>query len=252
MSERVAIILAAGEGKRMKSDLPKVLNPVGGRPMIHHVIENARTAGLDRQIVVVGFAREKVVEALRDHGVEFAIQEEQLGTGHAVEMAAPLLEAFDGEVAVLCGDVPLLTPGTLRALIRTLNDGECAAAVLTMRPDDPTGYGRIYRNASGGLDRIVEQRELPDGEAHPTEVNSGTYIFSWSSLKPLLARLDRNNDQGEYYLTDTIAMLRAEGKHVAAYLTDDAMEVSGVNSAEQLAAVDVAFRARQGKGDSAG
>ncbi len=247
MTPRAAIILAAGEGKRMKSGLPKVLNPIGGRPMILHVLESACRAGLDPRIVVVGVGREQVIDALSGHDVAFAVQAEQLGTGHAVEMAAPLLEGFAGTVAVLYGDVPLLSTRTLTALLRTHEEGRFAAVVLTMRPEDPTGYGRIYRNAAGELEKIVEQRDLPPGETHPTEVNSGTYCFDWPLVRPLLKLLKNDNEQGEYYLTDTIGMLRERGHRVGAYLTQDAIETSGVNDAAQLAALDAAFRGRAGE-----
>jgi bifunctional UDP-N-acetylglucosamine pyrophosphorylase/glucosamine-1-phosphate N-acetyltransferase len=228
----------------MKSDLPKVLHLVGGRPMVLHVIDSAREVGFERQIVIVGHGREKVMRALREHDVEIVVQERQLGTGHAVEMAAPLLVGYEGDLAVLCGDVPLLRPGTLRALWQTHTAGGYAATVLTFDPPDPTGYGRVYRNARGEVERIVEQRDLPPGEAHPTESNSGTYCFHWPRLRPLLSELDPANDQNEIYLTDTIAMLRARGEPVAACLTDDPEEVSGVNDLRQLRALDAAYRRR--------
>jgi bifunctional UDP-N-acetylglucosamine pyrophosphorylase/glucosamine-1-phosphate N-acetyltransferase len=243
-SERVAIILAAGEGKRMQSDLPKVLHPIGGAPMLTRVIDAAREAGFGRQVIVIGHGRQQVQAALSDAGVEFAVQAEQLGTGHAVEMAAPALEGFGGEVAVLCGDVPLLSAHTIHELLRTQESGGYAATVLTMRLTDPGGYGRIYRDRRGDVEKIVEQRDLPVGEAHPNEVNSGTYCFEWPKLRPVLRELRTDNDQGEYYLTDTIALLRARGERVGAYLTEDPVEVSGINSPEQLAALDAAWRER--------
>jgi len=241
---RVAVVLAAGEGKRMKSPLPKVLHPIGGRPMICHVLDRAREAGFERRIVVVGHGRDEVQAALADYGVEFVVQAEQLGTGHAVDMASPLLDGFAGEVAVLCGDVPLLSRATLDALARTHEAGGYAATVLTFRPQDPTGYGRVYRDASGDLEKIVEQRDLPEGEDAPGEVNSGTYCFRWPAVRPLLKELETGNQQGEYYLTDTVAMLRAAGHRVGAHLTNDPIEVSGVNSPAQLAELEVHFQAR--------
>lgn len=245
MSDRVAIILAAGEGKRMKSPLPKVLHPVGGRPMVLNVIDTARAAGFARCIVVIGHGREEVRRVLAGAGVEFAVQAEQLGTGHAVEMAAPLLEGFSGEVSVLCGDVPLLTARTLDALA-ALHDREgYAGTVLTFRPDDPSGYGRIFRDARGDLEKIVEERDLPAGDPAPTEVNSGTYCFSWARLRPTLKELRTDNQQGEYYLTDTVALLHGAGYRTGAFLTGDAMEVAGVNTPEQLRALDEEFRKRQ-------
>lgn len=241
---RAAVILAAGEGKRMKSDLPKVLHPIAGRPLVEHVIDTARRADFGRIVVVVGHGRERVREALANAGVDFAVQAEQLGTGHAVEQAAPALEGFEGQVAVLCGDVPLLTTTTLSALIGQHEAGRYAATVLTMRPANPHGYGRIYRDSEGDLLRIVEQRDLPEGETHPDEVNSGTYTFEWSVVRPLLRELKSDNSQGEYYLTDIVALLRERGHRVGAYLTGDADEVEGVNTPEQLARLERVYHAR--------
>jgi bifunctional UDP-N-acetylglucosamine pyrophosphorylase/glucosamine-1-phosphate N-acetyltransferase len=244
--ERVAIILAAGEGKRMKSPLPKVLHPVGGRPMVLQVVETARASGFTRCIVVVGHGREEVTRTIGGSGVEFAVQAEQLGTGHAVEMAAPLLDGYPGHVSVLCGDVPLLTVRTLSDLIRLHEREGYAATVLTFRPPDPTGYGRIYRDARGDLERIVEQRDLPSGSPPPGEVNSGTYCFSWPKLRPTLKELRTDNQQGEYYLTDTVELLRRAGHRTGAFLTQDAMEVAGVNTPEQLRVLDEEYSRRRG------
>jgi bifunctional UDP-N-acetylglucosamine pyrophosphorylase/glucosamine-1-phosphate N-acetyltransferase len=245
-AERAAIILAAGEGKRMKSDLPKVLHPIAGRSLVEHVIDTARHSGFGRIVVVVGHGRERVREALANADVEFAVQAEQLGTGHAVEQAAPALDGFEGQAAVLCGDVPLLTEKTLSALIAQHESGGYAATVLTMRPENPHGYGRIYRDDTGDLLRIVEQRDLPPGEEHPDEVNSGTYCFEWPVVRPVLRDLRSDNDQGEYYLTDVVSLLREAGRRVGAYLTDDADEVEGVNTPEQLARLERVYRMRGG------
>lgn len=242
---RVAVILAAGQGKRMQSDLAKVLHPVGGVPMIHHVLDASREAGYGRRIVVVGHAREAVKAALSSYGVEFAVQAEQLGTGHAVEMAAPVLEGFQGEVAVLCGDVPLLTAATLRRLSEVHAEGGYACTVLTFHPENPHGYGRIYRDEAGDVTAIVEQKDLPPGEDAPHEVNSGTYVFDWPRLRPLLKELKTENQQGEYYLTDTLALLRKAGHRVGGMATNDELEVAGVNSPQQLADLDAEFRRRR-------
>jgi bifunctional UDP-N-acetylglucosamine pyrophosphorylase/glucosamine-1-phosphate N-acetyltransferase len=244
MSERVAIILAAGQGKRMNSDLPKVLHPIGGRPMIERVMDTARAAGFNRIVVVVGHGREQVKDVISGEGVEFAVQDEQLGTGHAVEMAATCLDGFDGQVSVLCGDVPLLSVDTLRALRDTNETNHYAGTVLTMILDDPTGYGRVYRTPGGEVAKIVEHRDLPEGDPGPDEVNSGTYCFDWAALRPALKELKTDNDQGEYYLTDVVSILREKGASVGASVTEDPIETSGINNPEQLAELDRAWRAR--------
>jgi bifunctional UDP-N-acetylglucosamine pyrophosphorylase/glucosamine-1-phosphate N-acetyltransferase len=232
-----AVILAAGQGKRMNSDLPKVLHTIGERPMVLHVIDVVKAIGAARVIVVTGYQAERVESACAGTGVLFARQHEQLGTGHAVMQAEGHLAGFDGTVVVLNGDVPGLRAATIRRFIEHHRAGGGAATVLTARVADPAGYGRIVRDAAGKLERIVEHRDATDAERAIDEINSGLFCFEARELFPALRRVTRRNAQNEYYLTDVIGLLRAEGRGVAAYCVDDPREVSGVNNPDELDAV---------------
>lgn len=237
-SEKIALILAAGKGKRMKSDLPKVLHKLDGRYVIDHVIDSVREAGIERQILVIGHRADKVEEALRDRGVEFFLQAEQLGTGHAVMMAEPLLAGFDGDLVVLCGDMPLVRPETIRGLLRERQRLNAAAVVLTAILEDPCQYGRIVRDEDGLLKAIVEFGDADDNIRKIKEVNTATYCFDWKELKSILGRLDDKNHQGEYYLTDSIAVLVSNGRNVGALAVTDPAEGLGINSADELLAME--------------
>jgi len=237
MKDVAAVILAAGQGKRMMSDLPKVLHTIGGRPMVLHVIDAVRAIGAERVIVVTGYQAERVEAACAGSGAVFARQEEQLGTGHAVMQAEPLLAGFTGTVVVLNGDVPGLRSETIRRFIAHHREREAAATVLTATIDDPTGYGRIVRDVNGGLARIVEHRDAVPAELAIREINSGLFCFEARDLFAALRRVTRRNAQNEYYLTDVIELLHAEGRAVAAYRAEDAREVSGVNNLDELEAV---------------
>ncbi len=232
-----AVILAAGQGTRMGSDLPKVLHTVAGRPMVAWVIDAVRRAGVARAIVVVGYQGERVEQACAGEGVEIAWQHEQLGTGHAVQQTEPLLREFDGHVLVLNGDVPGLRPDTIGRLVEHHRETGASATVLTARLDDPTGYGRIVRDEDGALLRIVEHRDADEETRAIDEVNTGMFCFERAPLFDALARLDRNNAQGEYYVTDVIDHLRRDGRRVSALCVDDAREVAGVNTPAELEAV---------------
>jgi UDP-N-acetylglucosamine diphosphorylase/glucosamine-1-phosphate N-acetyltransferase len=232
-----AVILAAGMGKRMKSDLPKVLHEVGGRPMLLHVIDAVKSIGASPVVVITGYQAERVETACEGTGVLFARQEEQLGTGHAVMQAEPILGGHRGTVVVLNGDVPGLRPRTIRDFI-AYHDGEHAVAtVLTAMLEDPAGYGRIVRDADGRLLRIVEQKDATEGERAIREINSGLFCFSGPELFSALKRVTRRNAQNEYYITDVIGLLAAEGKRVAAWCIEDAREVAGINNPDELDAV---------------
>jgi bifunctional UDP-N-acetylglucosamine pyrophosphorylase/glucosamine-1-phosphate N-acetyltransferase len=236
--EKIALILAAGKGKRMKSDLPKALHRLGGRYVVDYVIDSARKAGIQRQILVIGHQAEKVRQALKDREVEFVLQEKQLGTGHAVMTAEPLLTDFDGDLVVLCGDMPLVRPETIKSLIDERHRLDAAATVLTVVLEDPAHYGRIVRGDNGLLEAIVEYRDADDNIRQIKEVNTATYCFDWKELKLILSRLDDDNDQGEYYLTDSIAILVGNGRKVGALVASDPSEGFGINSADELLAVE--------------
>jgi bifunctional UDP-N-acetylglucosamine pyrophosphorylase/glucosamine-1-phosphate N-acetyltransferase len=226
------VVLAAGQGKRMKSALPKVLHPVCGRPMILHVLEAARALDAQRIVVVLGHGHEQV----RPHlpaDVVVAIQEQQLGTGHAVLSAVG--QMLPGPMVVLPGDTPLVTGEVLRGMVREHFDRQMAATVLTMHLDDPTGYGRIVRGSDGSLARIVEHRDATPEELALHEVNSSMYVLPVPEAIEILKEVSSHNDQQEVYLTDVIAGLRTKGAKVAAFKVADASLVLGVNSQEELA-----------------
>jgi bifunctional UDP-N-acetylglucosamine pyrophosphorylase/glucosamine-1-phosphate N-acetyltransferase len=229
-----ALILAAGEGTRMKSDLPKVAHRILGVPMVDYVVRAAAAAGADRTVVVTGYGAD-AVEALLADTVATARQDEQLGTGHAVMCAESALGGHAGSLLVLSGDSPLITSETLRRLVRDREAAGAAACVLTTRLPDPTGYGRVVRDASGGVAGVVEHKDCTPEELAIDEVNTGTYCFDAAVLFEHLHRLETDNVQGEYYLTDIVGILVAEGLGVVAAGTDDPGETLGVNSRVQLA-----------------
>jgi len=231
-----AVILAAGQGKRMQSDLPKVLHEIDGRPMVRFVIDAVQALGPDRVVVVTGHQAEKVEAACAGTGVAFARQAQQLGTGHAVMQALPLLAGYAGTIVVLNGDVPGLKTETMRAFIDYHRANGLAATVLTARLPDPSGYGRILRDSSGRLLRIVEHKDASERERAIDEINSGLFCFEASDLVSSLGRVGRGNAQNEYYLTDVIELLAAGGRPVGAYCVDDAREVAGVNDLGELEA----------------
>jgi bifunctional UDP-N-acetylglucosamine pyrophosphorylase/glucosamine-1-phosphate N-acetyltransferase len=228
------IVLAAGLGKRMRSDLPKVLHPVAGRPLLAHVLEAARALSPQKIIVVHGHGGEQVRAVFGDAGLRWVAQREQLGTGHAVQQALPALEA-SAEALILYGDVPLVQPATLRRLVEGARDG---LALLTVELPDPSGYGRIVRDAGGQVARVVEQKDASQAELAIREVNAGFMALSARRLAAWIGRLDNRNAQTEYYLTDLIGMAAAEGVAVSAVKVDDPWEVAGVNSKEELAALE--------------
>ncbi|MDP2182186.1 MAG: bifunctional UDP-N-acetylglucosamine diphosphorylase/glucosamine-1-phosphate N-acetyltransferase GlmU [Actinomycetota bacterium] len=229
----VALILAAGEGTRMKSDIPKVAHRLLGEPMVRLVVQAAAEAGCERAIVVTGH-RADIVETLVED-VGFVRQDRQLGTGHAVMCARDALADFGGSLVVLSGDTPLLRPETIRALVDERESTGAAVAVLTTRMSEPTGYGRIVRCPDGTVERIVEQKDASAAQLAIDEINTGTYCFDSRALFEHLERLDTDNAQGEYYLTDMVAIFAAENLGVAAVMTEDPMETMGVNSRVQLA-----------------
>lgn len=233
MSELAAVILAAGKGTRMKSDLPKVLHSVAGKPMLSHVLNAAETAGCTRKIVIVGFGAAKV-SVLVEERAEIAEQKEQLGTGHAVMQAQPLLKDFDGTVMVLCGDTPLLDGRDLRRFYQNHMESKNTATILTALLKDATGYGRVIRDSDGEVKKIVEQKDATPEELMCREINTGIYCFDCQELFAVLQTVDNKNAQGEYYLTDVIAKLVEKGAKVGGLPTADAETVVGINSRLQL------------------
>jgi bifunctional UDP-N-acetylglucosamine pyrophosphorylase/glucosamine-1-phosphate N-acetyltransferase len=240
-----AVVLAAGMGKRMNSDLAKVLHPMAGRPLLAHVLDALDELGLGRTVVVIGHQREKVQAAFAGrNGIQWAIQAEQRGTGHAYMMAEPVLGDFHGTVLVLPGDTPLLTARTLENLLDRHAQSGAKVTVLSMRLDDPKGYGRIVRTRDGeGIERIVEEKDATPAEKAIDEVNSAMYAFDHAALQGVLSSLTANNAQGEYYLTDTVSLLQAKGAKAAVWCVEDARELLGINTVDQLAEAEAAWLA---------
>lgn len=230
-----AVILAAGKGTRMKSDLPKVIHKALGKPMVQYSIDAARKAGaaLEDICLVVGHKADMVKDVV-GKDVTYVLQEEQLGTGHAVKCAGDFI-GTDGLTMVLCGDTPLITGKTLKTLVDTHIAEHNAITVLTAQVDNPTGYGRIIKDEKGNFVKIVEQKDASEEEQKVNEINSGMYLFDSAVLSKALSKLNNNNAQGEYYLTDTIEIVKNEGLgRVATVVVGDEDEIKGVNSQEQL------------------
>lgn len=231
------VILAAGQGTRMRSGLPKVLHPIAGQAMLRHVIAAAAALDSQKTVIVVGHGAAMVESAMADAGVQFALQSPQLGTGHAVQMALPALQPLpvDGQVLILYGDVPLIQPSTLRALLQAAGNG---VGLVTQHLDNPTGYGRIVRDDIGKVLCNVEEKDATDTQRKITEVNTGILCLPAKYLAGWLAALSNNNAQGEYYLTDLLGMAVKEGVPVHTVQPVHDWEVAGVNSKVQLAALE--------------
>ncbi len=230
-----ALVLAAGQGTRMKSDLAKVLHPMAGQPLLAHVLGTLERLGVGRTLVVIGHQRERVREAFAGAEVEWVVQSEQRGTGHAVLMAGPALAGFEGTLLVVCGDTPLLRASTLDALLEGHQQSGAAVTVLSMRLPDPKGYGRIVRGEGHAIRSIVEDRDATPEQRAIDEVNSGIYAFRYPALERALAQLTAHNAQGEYYLTDTVSILQREGAATAVVCAPDHRELLGINTVDQLA-----------------
>jgi bifunctional UDP-N-acetylglucosamine pyrophosphorylase / glucosamine-1-phosphate N-acetyltransferase len=239
----VAVVLAAGMGTRMKSDLPKVLVPVLGRPMIEFVLDALETAGVERTICVVGYKADDVKAALADRSeVEFVIQAERLGTGHAVKMAAPLLAGHQGPVVVVAGDSPMIQEASVRALLDHFQQHRPACLLGTLHKDNPAGLGRIVRDTAGGFQGIVEEKDATDEQRQITEVNMSTYVFAGPELMHALGQLKNDNRQREYYLTDCPGILKAEGKRVEALPVLQPCEALSINTIEEAALVEAEMK----------
>ena len=244
MADLAVIILAGGQGKRMKSETPKPLIPVCGKPMIIHVLDSVQLLAPGRIIVVAGHGRDQLIAALAQRSVDFAIQDPPLGTGHAVQCAAPLLEDWSGDVLVTCADVPLVRPETFQQLIQTHRSEKAAATLLTGELSDPTGYGRIVRDKDGFVRAIVEEADASDEVRAIREVNLGVYVFQAPPLLEALRDLQPANAQGEYYLTDVISIFAVRGLKIAAHLTATPEEAIGINDRVQLARAEAMARDR--------
>jgi bifunctional UDP-N-acetylglucosamine pyrophosphorylase/glucosamine-1-phosphate N-acetyltransferase len=246
MEDLHLVILAAGKGTRMKSAAPKVLHRVAGLPMVEHVLRAAAPLHARTTVVVVGYEADRVRQALAGWpGLRFALQEPQLGTGHAVLQAAPALAGARGTLLVLSGDVPLLRPATLAALVARHREQGAAMTVLTALVERPDGYGRIVRDEAGTLLRIVEERDASPAERAIREINTGIYAFALEPLFDALHAVGDRNAQGEYYLPDLAAIYRERGLRVEALVADDWQEVIGVNTRQELAEAAAALRRRR-------
>lgn len=234
MENKYVIILAAGKGTRMKSKLYKVLHPVAGKPMVEHILDQVEKTEPNEIVTIVGHGAQAIKEQLGTRS-QYVLQEEQLGTGHAVLQAQDLLEGKKGTTLVITGDTPLLTEETLTNLFDYHQGKNASATILTAHADDPTGYGRIIRDHLGIVDKIVEQKDASEQEARVQEINTGTFCFDNEALFSALQKIDTNNVQGEYYLTDIIEILKKEGATVAAYQMTDFDEAMGINDRVALA-----------------
>lgn len=238
-----SIILAAGKGTRMRSQLPKVLQPLAGKPLLHHVLATSQSLAAQQTIVVAGFGMEAVQVACQDFSITWAVQAEQLGTGHAVAQALPYLQS-DDVALILYGDVPLVSQATLEVLTALVTEQQ-PLVLLTLNLSNPQGYGRIVRDAEQQITRIVEQKDASADEQLICEVNTGIMAVQAQHLQQWIARLDNHNAQGEYYLTDIIAMAVADGYQVASAQASDEIEVLGVNDKAQLADLERRYQKQQ-------
>lgn len=243
MNKLKVIILAAGEGKRMKSKLPKVLHKVQGKTMADHVIDAAECAGADDICVVIGHGAETVKEALKNRKVKFALQQKQMGTGHAVMQAGDFIE--DGaDIVVLYGDTPLITAQTINKILDFHRTENNSISIISAMVDNPAGYGHIIRDINGNFLKIVEHKDADEKEKLVKEINTGIYCFTGEALKKGLSLLKNDNVQGEYYLPDTLEIILKDGGRVNAMTAESADEFAGVNSKAQLAAAEKAMRSR--------
>jgi bifunctional UDP-N-acetylglucosamine pyrophosphorylase/glucosamine-1-phosphate N-acetyltransferase len=229
-----ALVLAAGQGTRMGSDLAKVLHRMAGQPLLAHVLAMLDRLGVGRRLVVIGHQADRVRAAFAESDVEWVLQAEQRGTGHAVLMAGPALEDFEGTLLVVCGDTPLLRASTLDTLLSRHRGSGASVTVLSARVPDPAGYGRIMRDAEGRVTGIVEERDATEEQRRIDEINSATYAFEYKDLVRVLGRLTSRNSQGEYYLTDSVRLLLEEGRTADAWCGPDYRELLGINTVAQL------------------
>lgn len=243
MDNRYAVILAAGQGTRMKSKLYKVLHPVGGKPMVQHVVDEVSKLDLSKIVAIVGHGAEKVQDQLGE-SVQYAVQSEQLGTAHAVMQAAAHLEDQEGTTIVICGDTPLITADTMASLLSHHTEMNAKATILTAKADDPSGYGRVVRNTEGHVEKIVEHKDSNAEELLIKEINTGTYCFDNRALFDALKKVSNDNSQGEYYLPDVIEILKTNNEIVSAFQTASFEETLGVNDRVALAQAEQYMKKR--------
>ena len=237
----VVAILAAGKGTRMKSNLPKVLHSLGGKSLVERVIESAEPLSPSRKLVIVGYQSQEVKTAIDSiHSVEFVEQTVQLGTGHAIQQLLPYLQDYTGDLLILNGDVPLLRTETLKALLQTHQENHNSCTILTAQLANPQGYGRVFRNSEGIVQKIIEDKDCTPNQRENNRVNAGIYCFRWPDLAKMLPHLQANNAQKEYYLTDAVTQV---GK-VMAVDVQDYQEILGINDRLQLAAANDIFQRR--------
>lgn len=243
MENIITIILAAGKGTRMKSDLVKVLHPLLGLPMLRYTVDlSLNHIKAEKTIVVVGHQADRIEERFKNLKIKFAIQEKQLGTGHAVLQALSHLRGFKGTVLILCGDVPLVKPETLRSFISTFLENDSTLAVLTAVVKNPYGYGRILRGEEGWLEKIVEEKDASEEERRIREINTGIYCVKASFLKEGLKEIGTENAQGEYYLTDLVGVATKKDLRCSAHIVADPAEVMGINTRVDLATAAAVLR----------
>ncbi|MFH1684641.1 MAG: NTP transferase domain-containing protein [Candidatus Margulisiibacteriota bacterium] len=238
MSDLAVIILAAGKGTRMKSDLPKVFQEILGEPMLTYVLETVKKLKPQQTYLVIGHKRDLIMDYYQDWGLKFVFQDEQLGTGHAVVQVKPYLDDFSGTVLVLAGDVPLLSENTLRKLLEFHLKNKAAATDLTAVLDDAGNYGRIIRSEKGEILKIVEKKDATSEELEIKEINTGTFCFDKKALYGALAEVRPDNAQQEYYLTDTLEILKNKGLPIYAYKAEDPSETLGINTKEDLISIE--------------
>ncbi|MFE8698809.1 bifunctional UDP-N-acetylglucosamine diphosphorylase/glucosamine-1-phosphate N-acetyltransferase GlmU [Cytobacillus sp. FJAT-53684] len=243
MSNRYAVILAAGQGTRMKSKLYKVLHPVCGKPMVQHVVDQISKLKMEKIVTIIGHGAEQV-QAQLGNDILYALQKEQLGTAHAVMQAKEMLNGKEGVTIVVCGDTPLIKHDTMEALFKHHEETGAKATVLTVQAEDPTGYGRIVRDEFGHVERIVEHKDATEKEREIQEINSGTYCFDNVALFDALNRVGNDNVQGEYYLPDVIEILKNDQEIVTAYQTGDFEETLGVNDRVALSEAEQFMKKR--------
>jgi len=243
MGQKIAVVLAAGKGTRMKSDLPKVLIEICGRPMIEYVLDALETVGFDRVVVVVGYRADDVKHALRHRaGLTFVVQEQQNGTGHAVMVCRNELAGHDGAVAVVTGDAPMVQSESLVKLLAEYDHRQPACIIGTIHKENPAGLGRIVRDAAGEFVGIVEEKDATPEQRQLTEVNMSCYVFDSRALLAALEELRPDNAQGEYYITDCPGLMKREGKLVLALPVLKPIEALGVNTMDELRVVEGVVR----------